>query len=313
MYTSKAFREPDVGANLDFVEQQGFGALDQRGRRGAGDHASSRPGGSRPRQALSAARAAWPGRTTTGAASTTDPPRWCSADRTATSAGRGETCPADISCARTSCRFDLPPASFDAVVAFYTVFHLPRERHAELFRTRECPPLAQAARMLLLCTHQRSRGPRNRGIPGGRLLWRDDVLEQLRHFDEYRDLRDPKASEFSLLEVSTTGHALPRSGRSTGRAERHPADSGGKGVSGGGGDYYIAVTVATHNRWPRFNRLIRGGLSASDGELSGTPDLVSNIDRPQERVNKARRRVATYGTIGDAKRDCTRGRRTMRI
>lgn len=27
MYTPKAFREPDVGANLDFVEQQGFGAL----------------------------------------------------------------------------------------------------------------------------------------------------------------------------------------------------------------------------------------------------------------------------------------------
>ena len=27
MYTPKGFREPDVGANLDFVEQQGFGAL----------------------------------------------------------------------------------------------------------------------------------------------------------------------------------------------------------------------------------------------------------------------------------------------
>ena len=27
MYTPHAFREPDVGANLDFVEQQGFGAL----------------------------------------------------------------------------------------------------------------------------------------------------------------------------------------------------------------------------------------------------------------------------------------------
>ena len=27
MYTPQAFREPDVGANLDFVEQQGFGAL----------------------------------------------------------------------------------------------------------------------------------------------------------------------------------------------------------------------------------------------------------------------------------------------
>ena len=27
MYTPKAFSEPDVGANLDFVEQQGFGVL----------------------------------------------------------------------------------------------------------------------------------------------------------------------------------------------------------------------------------------------------------------------------------------------
>lgn len=34
MYTPKAFREPDVGANLDFVEQQGFGALVSVGAEG---------------------------------------------------------------------------------------------------------------------------------------------------------------------------------------------------------------------------------------------------------------------------------------
>ena len=34
MYTPKAFREPDVGANLDFVEQQGFGALISVGAEG---------------------------------------------------------------------------------------------------------------------------------------------------------------------------------------------------------------------------------------------------------------------------------------
>ena len=34
MYTPKAFREPDVDANLDFVEQQGFGALIGAGAEG---------------------------------------------------------------------------------------------------------------------------------------------------------------------------------------------------------------------------------------------------------------------------------------
>ena len=31
-------------------------------------------------------------------------------------------------------RLDLPPASFDAVAAFYSIIHVPREEHAELFR-----------------------------------------------------------------------------------------------------------------------------------------------------------------------------------
>ena len=34
MYTPKAFREPDVGANLKFVERQGFGALISSGPEG---------------------------------------------------------------------------------------------------------------------------------------------------------------------------------------------------------------------------------------------------------------------------------------
>ncbi len=34
MYTPKAFSEPDVGANLDFVEQQAFGALISTGSAG---------------------------------------------------------------------------------------------------------------------------------------------------------------------------------------------------------------------------------------------------------------------------------------
>ena len=31
-------------------------------------------------------------------------------------------------------RYDAPPASFDAVVSFYAIFHLPREEHEALFR-----------------------------------------------------------------------------------------------------------------------------------------------------------------------------------
>lgn len=33
------------------------------------------------------------------------------------------------------CQVEFPPASFDAVTAFYSIFHVPREEHAALFRT----------------------------------------------------------------------------------------------------------------------------------------------------------------------------------
>ena len=106
---------------------------------------------------------------------------------------------------------DFPPASFDAVVAFYTVFHLPRERHAELFRRvhRWLKP-----RGLLLCTlsDHSEEGYTEDDFFGATMYWSNYGI------DEYRDLLTEIG--FSLLEVSTTGHGYQE--RPQQSSERHP-------------------------------------------------------------------------------------------
>ena len=104
----------------------------------------------------------------------------------------------------------LPPASFDAAVAFYTVFHLPRELHAELFHRvhRWLRP-----RGLFLCTLSAysEDGYTEDGFFGVTMYWSNHGIH------EYRELLT--GIGFSLLQVSATGHGYQDG---TQPAERHP-------------------------------------------------------------------------------------------
>lgn len=105
---------------------------------------------------------------------------------------------------------EFPPASFDAVVAFYSVFHVPRERHADLFRRihRWLKP-----RGYLLCTlsYYSEEGYTEDDFFGVTMYWSNYGI------DEYRELLT--AGGFSLLEVTATGHGYEEGMQP---AERHP-------------------------------------------------------------------------------------------
>ena len=91
----------------------------------------------------------------------------------------------------------LPPASFDAVVAFYTVFHLPRELHAELFHRVHG---WLRPRGLFLCTLSAysEDGYTEDDFFGVTMYWSNYGIH------EYREIL--AAIGFSLLQVATTGH-----------------------------------------------------------------------------------------------------------
>ena len=105
---------------------------------------------------------------------------------------------------------DLPPAGFDAVVAFYSVFHVARERHADLFRRihRWLKPQGY-----LLCTlsYYSEEGYTEDDFFGVTMYWSNFGLA------EYRELLTGVG--FTLLEVSTTGHGYEEGMQP---AERHP-------------------------------------------------------------------------------------------
>ncbi len=105
---------------------------------------------------------------------------------------------------------DLPPAGFDAVVAFYTVFHLPRELHAELFHRvyRWLRP-----RGLFLCTLSAysEDGYTEDDFFGVTMYWSNHSIRQ------YREILT--GIGFSLLQVSATGHGYQEG---TQPPERHP-------------------------------------------------------------------------------------------
>ena len=104
----------------------------------------------------------------------------------------------------------LPPASFDAAVAFYTVFHLPRELHAELFHRvhRWLRP-----RGLFLCTLSAysEDGYTEDDFFGVTMYWSNYGIH------EYRELLTGLG--FSLLHVTTTGHGYQEGEQPP---ERHP-------------------------------------------------------------------------------------------
>ncbi len=90
----------------------------------------------------------------------------------------------------------LPPSSFDAAVAFYSVFHLPREEHLRLFRRihRWLKPGG-----LLLCTlsHRSEEGYTEGDFFGATMYWSNYSL------DEYTEMLTGVG--FVLLEIQSTG------------------------------------------------------------------------------------------------------------
>ena len=106
---------------------------------------------------------------------------------------------------------DLPTASFDAVVAFYSVFHLPRERHSALFH-RVHRWLRPHGHLLCTLSDYPEEGYTEDDFFGVTMYWSNYGI------DEYRELLT--GNGFSLLEVSTTGHGYQEGMQQP--TERHP-------------------------------------------------------------------------------------------
>ena len=106
---------------------------------------------------------------------------------------------------------DFSPASFDAVVAFYSIFHLPRESHPELFQ-RIYRWLAPGGYLLASVTHWREDAYTQDGFFGVTMYWSNWSRGDYERFA--RELG------FELLPADTLGHGYhdgePR------RPESHP-------------------------------------------------------------------------------------------
>ncbi len=107
----------------------------------------------------------------------------------------------------------LPPSSFDAVVAFYSVFHLPREEHLHLFRKthRWLKPGG-----LLLCTlsHHGEEGYTEEDFFGATMYWSNYSL------DEYMEMLTGVG--FVPLEIQSTGCGYDYEGTTPQTNEDHP-------------------------------------------------------------------------------------------
>lgn len=105
----------------------------------------------------------------------------------------------------------LRDGSFDAVVAFYSIFHLPREEHEELLR-RVHGWLAPGGHLLATVTRFREDAYTEDGFFGVRMYWsnwgRKDYVRIL------------EALGFELLETLTLGHGY--SDKEARRPESHP-------------------------------------------------------------------------------------------
>ena len=90
----------------------------------------------------------------------------------------------------------LPSSSFDAIVAFYSVFHLPREEHPRLFR-RIHRWLRPGGYLLCTLSHRSEEGYTEEGFHGVTMYWSNFGLE------EYIDILTGVG--FVLLETKSTG------------------------------------------------------------------------------------------------------------
>ena len=89
----------------------------------------------------------------------------------------------------------LPPSSFDAIVAFYFVFHLPREEHQSLFR-RIHRWLRPGGYLLCTLSHRSEEGYTEENFHGVAMYWSNFGLE------EYIDILTGVG--FVLLETEST-------------------------------------------------------------------------------------------------------------
>ena len=105
----------------------------------------------------------------------------------------------------------LPDASFDAAVAFYSIFHLPREEHEELLR-RVHRWLAPGGHLLATVVRAREDAYTEDGFFGVRMYWsnwgREDYVRML------------ETLGFELLATRTLGHGYGDS--EARRPEAHP-------------------------------------------------------------------------------------------
>ena len=88
-----------------------------------------------------------------------------------------------------------PPSSFDAVVAFYAVFHLPRQEHPDLFR-RVHRWLKPGGYLLCTLSHYNEEGYTEEDFFGVTMYWSNYSLR------EYLEILT--GAGFALLETKST-------------------------------------------------------------------------------------------------------------
>ena len=92
---------------------------------------------------------------------------------------------------------DFPPAHFDAAVAYYSLFHLPREEHPEFFRRLDTW-LKPGGHALITVTGQAEPAYTEHDFFGVTMYWSNWGL------DDYRALL--AAAGFKVLSTGTVGH-----------------------------------------------------------------------------------------------------------
>jgi SAM-dependent methyltransferase len=115
---------------------------------------------------------------------------------------------------------DFPPSHFDAVVAFYSVFHLPREEHGELFR-RIHYWLKPKGHLMATVSIWNEAAYTEDDFFGVTMYWSNYSL------GEYEKMLSRLG--FDLLEVTTVGHGYDETQETP--DERHPLVFAQKGSS----------------------------------------------------------------------------------
>ncbi len=106
---------------------------------------------------------------------------------------------------------EFAPSTFDGAVAFYSIFHIPREDHSDLFR-RVHNWLKAGGYLLCTLTHYSEEAYTEDDFFGSTMYWSNYGMD-----DYERILSD---IGFDLLDASVIGHGYTEA--SEGPPERHP-------------------------------------------------------------------------------------------